>query len=376
MEKLKVHWVFPDYEAVANGYGYAHHNRMMRKFVEPYIEFDDKANIALHIVCADKFTPIPGKVNVLFTMWEFLDVPNSYLAAFDKADAILVPSSFCKQLFQPHTSKKVYTCWEGVDPSLYNFKRRSRPLPGEKFRFLWVGAPNPRKGYPLVLEAVKVIEQCPTAEIYIKTTVAKMDLKSTWHSIRTHWRDIFLRSDARGKQVRRTFASILRRIPKPYYEGELKVLGPHQNIFYDTRKLPLADLIKLYEGAHCFLLPTLGEGWGLTLCEAMATGCPSIATPVTGCLDFFDETVGYPIKYHIYEQDLMNGYNMKARAYMPDTKDFIAQMVGVMQNYEKAIKKGEKASERIRTKFTWENSGKRLYEILKEVEHDHRPGND
>lgn len=367
MEKIKVHWVFPDYEAVANGFGYAHHNRMMRKFTEPYVEYDENAKIALHIICADKFTPIPGKINILFTMWEFLDLPNSYLAAFDKADAIVVPSSFCKKLFQPHTSKPIYTCWEGVDPSIYKFKQRKAPLSNEKFKFLWVGAPNPRKGYPFVLEAVKVIEQTPNVEIYIKTTVPKMDLKQTWRAIKSNWKDICFRYDDRGNNVRRAIASIIRRIPKPYYQGDLKVMGKHKNIFYDTRKLPLADLIKLYEDAHCFLLPTLGEGWGLTLSEAMATGCPSIATPVTGCLDFFDDTVGYPLKYQIFEQDLTAQYNIKSRGYVPDTKDLISQMIYVMQNYGKALKKGEKASERIRSKFTWEKSGKRLAEILQEI---------
>ncbi len=616
MDKLKVHWVLPDYEAVANGFGYAQHNRMMRKFSEPYIEFDETAKIALHIICADKFTPIPGKKNILFclapetrvltsnmkwvpikdikigdelvgfdekcgvhqkyrrtivkgtsqfinkaykirttegdliaspnhkwvikrgkkgtrfwstteglrigdkivktfpiweedrsyeagwlagfldgeghvgncgngntlgfaqnegttldyacsiikklgftynkskshnskypnskgygvqihqglkllgiirpkrllekakylwegqrtwshrmqnegevlelipiekqeligtltttgtliaegflshnTMWEFLDLPNSYLAAFDKADAIIVPSSFCKELFKPHTSRPVYTCWEGVDPEIYKFKKRIAPFPTNKFRFLWVGAPNPRKGYPFILEAVKVIEQTPNVEIYIKTTVPKRNIRGSLKAICKHWRDILFRTDGKGKQVRQAAGSMLRRLLmiRPYYEGELMTWGQHKNIFYDTRKLPLEDLVKLYESAHCFLLPTLGEGWGLTLCEAMATGCPSIATPVSGCLDFFDETVGYPIKYQIYEQDLTAQYNIKTRGYIPDTKNFIAQMIEVMMHYDKALKKGEKASERVRTKFTWANSGKRLAEILTEV---------
>lgn len=368
-DKLRVHWVFPDYEAIANGFGYAHHNRMMRKFSEPYIEFDESAKVALHIICADRFVPIPGKFNILFTMWEFLDLPNSYLAAFDKADAIIVPSSFCKQLFQPYTSRPIYTCWEGVDPEVYKFKQRTRPTKGEKFRFLWVGAPNPRKGYPFIVEAVKIIEGIPNVEMYVKTTVPKRDVKGFFYALKKYWKEIFFKTDGRSKQIRRSLVSTFRRLTmiRPYYEGELTVMGPHKNIFYDTRKLPLADLVKLYEDSHCFLLPTLGEGWGLTLCEAMATGCPSIATPVTGCLDFFDDTVGYPIKYQIYEQNLVELYKISARGYIPDTKDFIANMIYVMQNYEKALKKGEKASERIRTKFTWTNSGKRLAEIINEV---------
>lgn len=366
-ETIPVHWVLPDYDAIANGFGYSHHNRMMRKWSAPYLKFDESSRIALHIICADKFKPIPGKINILFTMWEFLDLPNSYLKAFDQADALIVPSSFCKHLFRQHTSKPIFTCWEGVDPNIYRPIDRKPPTASERFRFLWVGAPNPRKGYPFVLEAVKVIEKTPNVEIYMKTTVPKMNWKEFFSSIKKHWKDILFRDDEKGKKVRRAVGSIARRIPRPYFQGDLRVFGEHKNIYYDTRKLPLDELVSLYESAHCFIMPTLGEGWGLTLCEAMATGCPAIATPVTGCLDYFDDTVGYPIRYSEYEQDLRVNYGIMSRGYLPDTKDFIETMIRTMVNYDKALKRGRRASERIRSKFTWEASGKRLYEIIREV---------
>jgi glycosyltransferase involved in cell wall biosynthesis len=98
----------------------------------------------------------------------------------------------------------------------------------------------------------------------------------------------------------------------------------------------------------------------------MATGAPCVATPVTGCVDFFDETVGYPIDYEIRSVNLSN-YNLKSDAHIPDTYSMMDQIQKVFNNYKQAQKLGKRASERIRTKFTWKNAAKRLNDIVLEV---------
>ena len=42
------------------------------------------------------------------------------------------------------------------------------------------------------------------------------------------------------------------------------------------------ELTRLYATASIFFLPTRMEGWGLSIMEAMASGCPIISTPVGG----------------------------------------------------------------------------------------------
>jgi len=46
------------------------------------------------------------------------------------------------------------------------------------------------------------------------------------------------------------------------------------------------ELVRLYSTASAFLLPTRMEGWGLSIMEAMAAGCPVVTTPVGGITEF------------------------------------------------------------------------------------------
>jgi glycosyltransferase involved in cell wall biosynthesis len=344
----------------------------MRKHSEKYITFDNEASVALTIIPADHFKPIEGKKNVLFTMWEFLDIPKVYSDSLNKADALIVPSAFCRDLFKRYYSKPIYVCWEGIEPEKFPFYQRKLPdlRKGEKFRFLWLGAPNARKGYQLILEAVKLVEEAPNWEIYIKTTAPKKTpilkyplvlAKRIWSLLNPKFKD------ERKKQVREIGRSI-KRMFSPRIDNKIQVFGKHKNIIFDTRKLPAEELTALYNSAHCFLHPTMGEGWGLTLCEAMATGCPCISTNVTGVREFFNAEVGYEIDYRIDEVDLRDYYKLKTRGYYPDTKDFVEKMIYVYQHYYgEALHKGKKASERIHSKFTWARSAERLADIIKEI---------
>lgn len=362
IDRVKVNWVTKPHNLVGNALGYNQHNSAMLKFSAEYLDFNENADIALHICPADFFVPIPGKINVLFTMWESLDLPNNYLQNIVRADVLIVPCSFCRDIFRPYFNGPIYVCHEGIDPAKFSFHDRHLPAPhsDEKFRFLWVGAANPRKGYPVIVEiADKIIQKYKNVEIYMKTTTQQMDrkvyLSKLWKSRRE------LRAENRD-----TFRSMLLRAKNPDVSNTVMRIGANKNIIWDSRVLPFNELISLYNSAHCFLFPTFGEGWGLTLCEAMATGLPAISPAITGCADYFNDDVGFVVKHDVRESEFKN-YSIISKVYCPDINDVVRKMFDVMSDYKAALRRGRRASNRILSKFTWQQAALRLKDILQEV---------
>ena len=360
MEKIKIHWVDSAQNPYGNILGYATHNRMMKKYCAPYFDYDNNAQLMLHITPADHFFPFKDKTNILFSMWEFDELPISYIKRLKYADMIITPSAYCRDVFQKHYRKKIEVCWEGIEPELYPYKPRTFPTGEQRFRILWLGAPNPRKGYHLMQDLIRTVEPFKNIEIYVKTTIAK----STWHYAFRYfiknWKRICYEN---GKLI--SLPRIYNKIPTPNLHHTYKVYGKNKTLIFDTRRLPYDEMKALYYSAHLFVFPSLGEGWGLPLSEAMATGCPCIGIDYTGCKDFFNDEVGYTLKFNTHKDVLTNYDNLIVDIRTPDVKDFIEKVIYVIGHYQEALKKAEKASERIHTKFTWARAGARLAEIIR-----------
>lgn len=314
--KLKIAWVDIGM-GIGNSYGYSTHARNMKKHVSEIAELTNEADVALQIQTADKFQKIPDKKNFLFTMYEAEEIPYTFAKGVNEADHIIVPCEHNKRVFRPYTDKPISVCHEGCNTDLYAFAER-KVQRNKPFRFLWLGAPNPRKGWEEVVAAWHYIEgkKNPNIELYLKTTMGDL------------------------------------------YEKKW-------NVFYDSRNMSLKELIALYHSAHCFLFPTRGEGWGLTLTEAMSTGLPCIATKYSGTADFFDEYVGYPIKYEL-RRFYHGQYELQTHAAAPSVEDMAEKMLKVYTDYTEARVKGRKAAQRIRHKYTWQKAAERLVEIIRE----------
>ena len=70
----------------------------------------------------------------------------------------------------------------------------------------------------------------------------------------------------------------------------LSDLAPHVRL---AGSVPDEELPALYAGAACFVLPSLYEGFGLPLAEAMAAGVPAVASDIPALREVGGETVRY-----------------------------------------------------------------------------------
>jgi len=321
--KLKLFWATQTMgDGIGNAFGYMTHNKHLRRYVARIAELTPDAKCALVITSPEMYNEPPeGYVNFLFTMFEGTTLPDIYVENMKKANYLIAPSTWVKEKFDQYFPPEyTFVCPHGVEP-VYSYHKRSLPKRGEPFIYLWVGAPNPRKGYEELIVTWKHFGfiNDRSALLYVKTT---------------------------------------------------RVEGTEQkcNVFLDGRKLTLHQLVNVYKRAHCFVMPSRGEGFGLTAIEAMRTGLPCIATDYSGMRDFFDADVGYPVSYDMAKGTVMfPGTKMKhdTEVAMPKVEEIAEKMIWIRQNYAEALKKGWEAHKRIASQFTWPRSAKILVDGIR-----------
>lgn len=177
-----------------------------------------------------------------------IDIPISDLRdtireekIYETADAITVPSSFAKRSFIESgvPEHKLHVIPYGVH--LGNFAKVADP-PKDAFEVLFVGALALRKGVPYLLEAFSQIKH-PSKRLRLIGAMSPC------------------------------LKEVLDRLPKENVE----FLG----------SVPQSSLRGIMSRSHLLVLPSIEDGFGLVLSQALACGCPVIASSNTGGENLF-----------------------------------------------------------------------------------------
>ncbi len=166
------------------------------------------------------------------------------LAEYEEADVILVPSNYSRRSFPAELQSKVWIAplfgrVPDVEPILQKagVERIERP-----FTFGTVGGQPLRKGFLYLLQAWERL-QLPNARLLLRTD-ARLD---------------------RFPALR----DLLRRLPN------VEVVGYLEN------------MSTFYRRCDAFVFPTLDDGFGMALLEAIAHGLPCVATTHCGAAELF-----------------------------------------------------------------------------------------
>ena len=351
---MQIHWVISSTgRERANNLGYGSANKRLELAVKELCEkkgigfSTESGDVAIHFCNPLFYIPKPHAKNILVTMFEAEDVPYHFPLAFEGCDLIVTPSSFCRDIFRKVTDKPIEVCHLGVDTNRFQYKKREwHPELRETFKWCFVGAPNSRK-YSIMEQIFVYLlknEKIPfKSHLYIKTTgvdldKALVDLEGTGRDFRVN--------------------------------GEI-VHG--EDFTFDNRYISETEVVKILHSSHAFFALHLGEGWGQNALEALATGLPVLVTDYSATQVFCNERNSYPVKSELQQTEAIMGKTdadadlIHIRTGHPSLTDGIEKAASIMFNYKEALKRARRGAEDAK-KFSWENSAKRMIEIIQNLD--------
>lgn len=272
--------------------------------------------------------------NIQWIVFESTKVPDVLFNCLDNADMIWVPSTWGKNILvnNGHLSDKIEVVPEGVDAQSFHPYYNVAPKP---LQFLSVGKFEIRKSFHETLQAWKqAFGNDPDVKLVLKTHV-------------------FVNEPENLNEIKRII-------------NELSLANVV--VYWGPRT---ADEIKtLYRQSHVFVLPSKGEGWGLPLIEAAASGMPIITTNYSAHAEFLEssscEFVDYkmqPINCDFFKS-CYPGQSQWGDWAVPDINSIAKALVTVRNNYSDLRTEAVANSSKTRQQFSWTQCTDRALQVL------------
>jgi len=259
--------------------------------------------------------------------WEELEFPQHLVERFNRdLHMVMAASHFVRDaLLHSGITIPVEVVGEGYDHVERFDKKVESPLPTRsRKRILHVSSCFPRKGPDCLIEAFsRAFQPDDPVELVIKTFPNP---------------DTVLRPLLRDMEERGIRTAPIEVVETSYSNEEL---------------------IALYRTASMVVLPSRGEGFGLPLIEAMATGVPVVATAYSGHLDFCRPDTAWLVDYKLSPSraHVAGAFSLWAD---PSIDDLASQMRAVLDDPDEARSRSRKAHTLLTNHFTWRHVAARV----------------
>jgi glycosyltransferase involved in cell wall biosynthesis/SAM-dependent methyltransferase len=269
---------------------------------------------------------------VIMQPWEFGGIPAEWLEGLAGVDEVWAPTTWVRDCFVRSgvPAEKVAVVPYGVDTEGFTPDGPRLALETDRTtRLLFVGGGIRRKGFDVLLDAYA---DCFGPDDDVCLVVKLFGSHGAYHAKALDERAKAMADDPAAPAV--------------------EVIG---------RRLTKQEIAELYRACDVLVHPYRGEGFGLPVAEAMASGLPTIVTNYGACLDFSDASTSWllpatelstrvdgigesPIGYWLAQPD--------GAALRDALRDAVTD-----QNARKA--KGAAARDRIVSELTWRHAADR-----------------
>lgn len=293
-----------------------------------------KAPIQIAYSQGDVFERNTGRIKVGFTMLEVDGLPDEWVHQANTMDEVWVPSHFNVKTFRnAGVMAPIHVIPLGIDPAYFAPTIQGFKNP-RRFTFLSIFEWGERKAPEILLRAFR--DEFKDAEdvaliCKVNNFDASIDLKQLI-------RELNLRPNG-GKIV-----------------------------IAENRILHRYELACLYRSVDCFVLPTRGEGWGMPILEAMASGLPVIATDWSSQCDFMTPQNSLPLSIDglipaIAKCPYYEGFSWANPSY----EHLRVLMRWVFEHPNEAQAIGQQAAMDAKEKWTWKQATQKMVERLNEL---------
>lgn len=267
---------------------------------------------------------------IAYNVWESTRYPDDFFKRLFYFDEVWVPTQwqFDCLVEQGYPSEKIFIVPEGVDVGTFKPIKKQLKKSTTKFRFLYFGRWDYRKGTTEVLKTF--------GEIF------------------------------KG----RTDVELIASVENPYpYDGlnsteeRVKKYGIDDTNIKFIKFTSREDYVKYLQMGDVFISCARSEGWNLPLIEAISCGTPAIYSNWGGQLQFA-KNKGIPVKISHLRPANIEHKEWPGEYCEPDWEDLGNQMLNAFNNYSEYKSKSIKDSKDIHKNFNWDTVAKGASDIL------------